>query len=149
MATIVQDIIAQSKVVYLGAFPGAQELPYIFDVEKNDLRRSEDSFGIRPLSASNAETITRNYTLDHGFELILTRSVPRGNQDDSQKIAALEVLYDRGDEFFKALVNTKINLPSVVLNVFDPEFSEPEFDEGGKIAILRMQYVVKYRSSLN
>jgi len=117
-------------------------------VEKNNLRDAKLAYGVRPLDAANAATLTRSYTLDHGFEVILTDTFARGDSD-KQREDSLKVMYDKADEIFKNLVNHKINLASVVLDIQDPSLSEPEFLDDSKFVILRMQYVVKYRSNLN
>lgn len=148
MATIVQDIITQSKSIastLLGA--SYKELRFVYTVERNDIRSAEKGYSVRPLSATPAESVTRVYTLDHGFEFILTDTIGRSD-DDSQRTDALNTMYDKADEYFKQIINTKINLPSVVLLVSSPSISEPEFVLDNKLVILRMQYTVKYRSAL-
>lgn len=148
MATIVQDILTNVKSTastVLGAL--YKELRFVYSIEKNDLRSTEKAYSCRPLSASPAETITRHYTLDHQFELVLTDTIGRAD-DDTQRFDALHVMYDKADEIFKELVNTKLGLPATVLLVTSPSMSEPEFINDNKLVILRMQFTVKYRSAL-
>jgi hypothetical protein len=148
MATIVQNILNNVKstaATVLGAT--YKELRYVYAIEKNDLRSSEKAYSCRPLSASPAESIVRHYTLDHQFELVLTDTVGRSD-DDSQRFDILHTMYDKADEIFKELVNTKLSLSSTVLNVASPSMSEPEFINDNKLVILRMQFTVKYRSEL-
>lgn len=149
MANIVEQIIGESKTLIqseLGA--GYQELQFIYNVEKNSLRGAKLAWGVRPLEASPAATVVRVYTLDHVFEIILTDTFARGD-NDSQREEALNTMYNKADEIFKNLVNHKINLPSLVLNIEEPSLAEPEFLDDHKFVILRMQYVIKYRSNLN
>jgi hypothetical protein len=102
---------------------------------------------VRPLDASPTQGVNRTYNMDHRFELILGDTIARA-ENDSQHLTSLQTMYDAADEIFKDLVQTKIGLPTLVLNVFDPSLSEPELLDENKIVILRMQLTVKYRSSL-
>lgn len=149
MSNYVEQILTETKSLIAGELGSDyQLLRFIYDVEKNGLRGAFKAYGVRPLFASTAETVTRVYTLDHQFEVILTDTFARGD-NDSQREAALNVMYDKSDEIFKELVNHKINLSNFVLNIFDPTISEPEFLDDNKFVVLRMQYFVKYRSALN
>lgn len=148
MSAIVQNIITQAESLAsttLGAT--YQRLPFVYDVTKNDVRHATLAYAVRPLSAIPAETVTKVYTLDHEFELILTDTIARAVSDDERR-SALNTMYNKADEIFKALVNTKINLASTVLLVTSPSMSEPEFLYDHKFVVLRMQFTVKYRSAL-
>ena len=148
MATIVENIVDNSKstaATVLGA--GYKELRFVYAVEKNDIRSAEKAYSVRPLSAIPAESTVKAYTVDHQFELVLTDTIGRSD-DDTQRTDALMVMYDKIDEIFKAFINTKLSLPATVLWVSSPSISEPEFVLDNKLVILRMQYTVKYRSLL-
>lgn len=147
--TIVTQILAQTKVVILATLGATyHEVPYFYNAESNDLRGARLAYGVRPMAATFSDQgVNRFYTLDHLFEILLFDTIARGG-DDSQRETALTTMYDKADSIFKALVNTKINLSTIVLNVFQPSLLEPQFFQGDKIAVLRMQYKVKYRSSL-
>jgi hypothetical protein len=148
MATIVQDIIDNSKSLALTILgPTYKELRFVYSVDKNDIRSAEKAYSVRPLDASEADSTVRVYTVDHRFELVLTDTIGRSD-DDSQRTDALNTMYDMVDEIFKEFINKKLNLAATVLNVFGPNISEPEFVLDNKLVILRMQYTVKYRSAL-
>jgi len=149
MSAIVANIVTESKTLIatlLGA--GYQELQYIYDVSKNNVRVAKLGYGVRPLGASSAETVNRSYTMDQGFEFVLTDTIARG-ADDSGITTSIWTMLDKADEIFKALIQTKINLPLVVLNIFDPSLSEPEILDEKGFVVVRMQVLVKYRSALN
>lgn len=149
MSNYVEQIIDETKSLIAGELGSTyQELRFIYDIEKNGLRNARLAYGVRPLGAGTAETLVRAYTLDHQFEIILSDTFARGDNDE-QREAALNAMYDKSDEIFKELVNHKINLSSFVLNIFEPSMSEPEFLDDNKFIVLRMQYLVKYRSDLN
>ena len=140
--------MTNSKALASSTFGSSyQELRNIYDLSKNNIRDLRLGYALRPLGAIDVEGITKNYTMDHGFELILTDTTTR-NESDAQKELAFNTMFERGHEFFTALVNTKISLPSSVLNVFAPTFFEPETLPESKGLVLRLQYTVKYRVAL-
>lgn len=149
MSAIVNDIITELKSIcstVLGA--EYQLVPFIFDVSKNDSRRSEKAFGVRSLSGTPSESVTKYYTVDQGFEIVLVDTIAR-TADDSQREDVIGVMYDKADEIFKEIVNTKINLAVNVLVVNGPELSEPEFYDENKLVVLRVGITAKYRNILN
>lgn len=149
MANIVQNImtnIEASAVTILGA--SYQKLLFTSDVSKNDSRHIALAYGVRPLSAASSISITRAYTLDHTFELILTDLVAR-YISDAEKAIIINIMYDKCDQLFVSMVNSKLSLPASVLSVSSPSISEPEFLEDQKFVVFRMQFVVKYRSLIS
>lgn len=148
MAATVASIITQAKAIAaakLGA--GWQELPRVLDLDGLDARRGAKGYGVRPLSASNTPTVTNAYALDHGFQLILTDTNPR-KDDDSQALTVIGVLFDQMDEIYKEFVRAKMNLGGTVLLVGEPSLSEPEFISGKEIVALRQNFNVKYRQTI-
>ena len=125
------------------------ELPFQFDVEVNDNRRLAKAWGLIPLAGpGNEETPLRTYTIDQVFELILTDTNPR-KTDDSDKFTAVYNLYDQIDSVLKALLLTRAGLPTIILNIDLPSYSEPEFLSEDNFIVLRCQFVVKYRSDIS
>jgi len=148
MSTIVGDIVDESKALAVTTFGVTyHELNHIYDLTKNNIRLQKLGFAIRPLSADSVDSILKNYTLDHIFELILTDTTVR-NDDDAVTETKFNTMFEKGHDFFKALVNTKINLATSVLNIQEPAFGEPEILPEVKLLVLRMQYTVKYRIAL-
>jgi hypothetical protein len=148
MAAIVQNITTSGKDLIATLLGSTyKELRFVFAVEKNDIRSAEKAYGFRPLEASTAETTVKTYTLDHRFEVVLTDTIGRSD-DDVQRTDAINQMYNNSDEIFKEFINTKLGLPLTVLNISEQSISEPEFVLDNKLVILRMQMTVKYRSSL-
>ncbi len=149
MATIVSQIITNAEALAATTFGATyQRLKFVYEVTKNDVRGATLAYGIRPLSAIPVDGITRTYTVDHTFELVLMDTTARDLSDDERR-AALNTMYDKADEYFKALVSTKLSLANLVWVVQSPSMSEPEVYPDQKFVVLRMQFVVKYRSSLS
>lgn len=149
MATIVSDIITAAESLAATTFGATyQRLVFVYDVGKNTVNQAKLAYGVRPLAAIPVDGVMKTYTVDHTFELVLTDTIARALSDDERR-STLNTMYDKADEFFKAAVNTKLSNPNVVWVVQSPSMSEPEFLDDHKYVILRMQFVVKYRSSLS
>lgn len=149
MSAHVQSIVAGMKTI-IAAELGAewQELPYSHDLSKNNKRVKKNGYGVRPLDAASAEgNILRSIFLDHKFEIILTDSVVTRNSD-LEISNSLDSLYDKADELFKELVNSKVALPNLVISVSEPSIQAPEIIEAASLVALRLQLKVKYRSDL-
>lgn len=124
-----------------------QELPFVHDVSLNDSRRLDKGYGLRFLDGPFSDTLTREYTIDQGFEMVLTRTNPRQDNDEDL-ITAEKFLYDKADDVLAALVGTKAGSPGIVLLVSQPSFLEPELLQDNKYVALRVQFIIKYRRAL-
>jgi hypothetical protein len=118
----------------------------VISPEENDMRLIENSFGWRFGDASSVDGITKVYTLDHTFELVLGRRVV-DRSDDVQVLTVMKDLYDKADEIFRQVVLKKAGLPSIVLLISEPNIRKPEVlkNEG---AVLILSLVVKYRNAI-
>lgn len=147
MSAVVSDIVTGIRAVASNALGASwQELRYWYEIDKNDIRTAALAYNARPLGAIPVDGAMKFYTVDQTFELILTDVITRGLGDSERETALLQ-LYDKADEIFKDLHNTKVNGTAGVLLVSQPSLAEPEFLDDKKIIVLRMQFVVKYRGS--
>lgn len=126
--------------------PTYQRLKRIFEPEQNDLRNAEKGFGVRMLSASNRAGPMRHYALDHGFEIVFSRTFQERLDDDKINDVILD-LYNQIDTIIVQAFLTKLSLPLVVDLVDSPSISEPQILEN-KAVILRLQLNVKYRNAI-
>ena len=149
MSDYVADIITEMESIIVATVSAEwNKLPFVHDLAKNSKRTTRFAYGVRPLAANTAEGgIVRAYTLDHFFEVILTDTITNRGSDDPIT-TSLGILYDVADDIFKELVNSKVNLPLVVLSVSEPSMQQPEIIESAKIVALRLQLKVKYRGNL-
>lgn len=148
MSTVVQDIFTNLKsqaATTLGA--NFQVLRRVFDPSQNDLRASYQGYAIRHGSAINAAGVTRFYTLDQTFELVLMNTTAVRN-DDADIQTTINGLYDKADEYLKDIITTKIGLPTTVLNIESLGITTPEILENGSVIII-VSFVVKYRRQLD
>lgn len=122
------------------------ELKRVLKPEENDSRAVAKAFGIRHGAADTADGVTRVYTMDQRFEVVLARYAPPLS-DDSQIQATFNDLFSKADDIFRALLLKKVGLPSIVLNVERPSLSQPDVLKNDA-AVLVMGLIVKYRNSV-
>jgi hypothetical protein len=147
MATIVKDIfdaITTTTQTELGST--WNKLRRVYAPELNDFRTGENAFAVKHLSASSADTTLRFYTLDHLFEVILSRSFVERLSDDEIQIA-INDLYDQADKLLVKFFISKLGIPANVMIVDQPSLSEPEVLEN-QLVILRVGFNVKYRNQV-
>jgi len=148
MSLIVQNIRNGIKTQVTTTLTGYTELPYWNEIQKNDYRRIEKGYAVRALSAESVDGVLKHITYDHSFELILSRTVTRLLTDSDIEVVEND-LFNQGGQIYRAMVATKLGLSANVLAVQDPSFGEPEFLSENNAVILRMQFIVKYRETLN
>lgn len=150
MSTVVKSVYDAIKTEVSSTLGATWlELRYLFDVEKNDKRTLARGFGVVPLEAINNPSVLKTYTLDQGYEIILTRGDAR-EIDDSDKIDALLEsggLYDEASEIKKALINKQLGIPEIILNIANPNINAPEFTPSA--VVLRFQLTVRWRENLS
>jgi len=144
--TVVGDIHAAIKAQCASSFVSGVELKRVYEPEQNDFRHPNIGYGVRHLSGAPASGVTRVYTIDHSFEVMLAkRFISRDSDDDKQ--ATFNQLYESAHLLFVDMINTKLGLPSSILNIEQLSLSEPEI-LSNEVALLRAQFVVKYRQAL-
>lgn len=148
MSTWVGDIRTELNTLAVSTFPSSyNKLRKVFEVETNDLRNLREAYGIRVLDGLQNNDVTKSLTIDSTWELILTNT-NTDDRDDEVTQDVIDDLHDKADEFFATVVNTKVNLPSLVVFVGDESFNEPELLEENKYVILRFQFTIRYRRQL-
>jgi len=140
---IVEQIFDKIGDITAAELSDHARLRKVLQPELNDLRSVSRAFGVTHGDAISADGVTRHYTLDHTFNLILTdRIVDRDNDAAVQSV--FNSLYDRADKVLVKIISSKIGLPSIVLSIDEPSFSAPEVLEN-VAAVLSVSFVVKYR----
>lgn len=145
---IVEQIHTAIKTTCASVF-GADyvELRRVFDPSQNDQRGAAKAYGVRHLSASSADGVMRYYTMDHGFEVQLSRSFT-DRTDDAETQSVINEMYDLIDDLLVEVFLKKLSLPSIVMIVDNPAISEPELLENGTV-LIRTSFNVKYRNAVN
>ena len=125
-----------------------KKLAYLEDVTKNSFRTNNDRYGVRALSSSEVDGVTKNPTFTQSFEVVLTKGYYESNLDDTEQI---ERSLDNRENLlciYKRLVNNRAGIPSVVLNIQNLQIDEPEFLVDEKVAVQRATMDITYRFSL-
>lgn len=118
----------------------------VFNPEQNDFRNVNQAFGVRHGSASTADGVTRVYTMDHTFEVLLAKRASSRDTDLTIQ-ETMNELYNKADEVFRTIHLRKLNLPSIVLIVDSPNIGEPEVLDN-ECVLLTLGFNVKYRSAI-
>lgn len=146
MANIVEqinDAIETRMAAVLST--GWTELKYKFSVNLNSFRDNAQRYGCIPQGMSAVEGVTRSYTVDQTFQLILTTEYVN-KQNDSALQTSTFLLYDKMDAILKDLYLTKITLgTSIILNTPTFDIEAPEVLDEENVVALRLNLTVKYR----
>lgn len=146
MSNLVQQIREGMESIVATELPTFSELKYKFDVEKNDFRNNANRYGVVPRDITEVEGTIRSVTVDQTFELVLTTDYTNRKTDDAQ-MTAIEALYDSMEEVYKLVSYRKAGLSGIVL-VVTLDTIEQEFFDENNVAVLRGNFIVKYRSSI-
>jgi hypothetical protein len=95
----------------------------------------------------DAPGVVDAYTVDQAFEILVGKLNPR-RMDEKELQIILNDIYDKLDQITVKIFQSKLNLPELVINVFDPSIDPPELTNDKEFAALRMQIYVRYRSNL-
>lgn len=147
MSAVVGDIHAAIKTLAASVLGASyNELKYIYSPEKNDLRNIKTAYAVTHGQASSADGVTRVYTMDQVFTLIIVkRAIRRDSDDDIQTV--INEIYSKADDFLVQAFLTKLGLSSTVLIVDQPEISEPEILDNESV-LIRVSFNVKYRKAI-
>lgn len=149
MSTTMEDIRDQ-MLVEMQAELGAtyKPLAYVEDIEKNSFRTSNDRYGVRALAASEQPGATKYQTYNQIYEIIITKGYIESAVGDSNQV---QKAFDNRAlvlDIYRRLVNGKVGLAGVVLNIFSLEIDNPEYLDDDKVAIQRATMTITYRLSL-
>jgi len=149
MATVVQDIVDGINAEIQAELPTWKPLAYLQDVQKNSYRTQSDRFGVRALGAIERETVTKRLTIDHTFEVVLTKGYQQSNIDDSEQIQAGLDLRAIMLDLKVRLTDTNAGAPGVVIQVQNLAMEPVEYLEEDKVAVLRSTMDITYRLILS
>ena len=147
MSTIVTDIfnaIKNESQTILGVEYVA--LRNIFNPELEDNRNSYKAFGVKHGAAQSADGITRVYTLDHKFEVLLVNRAPTRDDDAAIQVVINE-LYNKADDLLRNFFLKKLGLSAIILIIDQPELSDPEILANDAV-LLRVGFNIKYRKPI-
>lgn len=121
-----------------------QELKYIYDPEKNDLKTQKKGYGVAIGASDTVSGTNKAVTYDHSYSVLLTQSFGNRRNDENQR-TAISTLLDAKEDLDKAIFQKKLN-NSDVLVVQDIGMDEPELIADG-VVLLRFNYIIKFRNN--
>lgn len=125
-----------------------KKLAYVEDVEKNSFRTNNERFGVRALFSGEVESVTKNPTFLHSFEIVISKAYLESNLDDEEQVEKALDNFENMLCIYKELVNSRAGVPSIVLNVTNLQMAEPEYLVDSKVAVQRATIDITYRFSL-
>lgn len=147
MSNLVKQINDAIETRIAAVLTGETELEYKLDIAKNNFRNSAERYACIPLDAETTEGINLHYTLNHTFQVILTKGYVNRHDDSPQRTATFD-LYTDMDTVIKDLVLSKAGLPGIIIVIQGLTLSEPEYLTEDNVAVLRANFIVKYRGQV-
>lgn len=148
MSTAVKDIndaMESTMATVLGSTYSL--LDYKYDLQSNDFRNVDKRYAVIPLGAFQVEGSIKVYTLDQIFEMILTHgTIERDSDADRQDKTFL--LFEKTHAILKEMIQAKLGIPSLVMNISSADLLDPEILEPDNIIVQRARLTVKYRLAL-
>lgn len=144
MSTAVGDIqtaMESTMATVLGAT--YFELDYKHDLPKNDFRNSDKRYGVVPLGGLQVEGSIKVYTVDQVFEMVLTHGTIDRDTDEDRSAKEF-LLFEKTHAILKEMIQSKLGIPSLVMNVSNLDLADPEFLEPDNIVVQRTRLTVKY-----
>lgn len=142
----IRDAMEAEILAELGA--SYKKLAYLEDVAKNSFRTNNNRYGVRPLTSSEVDGVTKSIHLTQSFEVVLTKGYYESNIDDTEQV---ERSLDNRENMlciYKRLVNNRAGIPGTVINIQNLVVSEPEYLVDEKVAVQRATIDITYRFSL-
>jgi len=121
------------------------KLPYVYDVSKNDWKRSQDGYGVRSLVAQESPGATKRLTYVQSFEVVLSKGYIQSSVDDLSLQSAVKEASDLLHSVFIDLEQTRVGIPNTVLNITNFSLQEPIIYEDQKVVVLTAEIDVLYR----
>lgn len=149
MANLVEQIVnafESSMATELGAT--YSELKYKQDVEKNNFKTNNKRYGVLPLGYSQADGVVKSFTAEQVFQVILTHGYVNKTDSTNQESKTF-LLFDKMSEVYKLAMLKKLGISSVILSVSDLSVDDPEYLEDNDLIVLRGNFTIKYRESLD
>ena len=140
------DNLKASIIANIG--PDFVRLKFARDLERNDKRELTQGWGLRFLAGPPSDSITKSYSIDQGFEIILTRTNIRQNDEDDVEEAE-KLLFDEMTDILAPLINSNLSGTAGVSRISQPDFSEPELLKDSSFVALRVQIIITYRQQLS
>ena len=147
MPSVAETIIDQIEVHINTLLPDYKKSPFVYALELNNRKTSSQVYSIRPGSALNVQSNTRAITLDQVFEVYLSRSFVKSNQnDESLQRKILEISEDH-ETLYREVFLRRLTGGEVLI-VQGVDILDPEIDFENDFVSITASYTIKYRNSI-
>ena len=144
----VLDLVSNISTRVEATLSGFSQLSHLYDLTKNKFKKADNKYGVLPLDAQEVSGVTKYYTVDQRFQIILTTSYESDQKTDADLRGKVKTLQDYCHDVYKDLYDTRCGLNSVVLNVKDIAIDEPDLLESDKVVAVSASFTVTYRRQL-
>ena len=119
------------------------KIPYGIDVDLNRNRGSDKTFAVLPIGASQDQSYGR-LIVDQGISFKLIDSYLPGKLNDHTIQDKTNSLFDKIYALYEKIVTEKCGQPSLVMNTFGLDISEPEY-LAEEVVIIEFSFIVKHK----
>lgn len=145
MGSVVADVITLIENAVTVAVPALVKSRNYYDLNKNDGAKNSYIYAVRPGSASPTSGVTRSATLEHEFEIELSKEYLEIGSNDIAIRAAVEAIYLDNELILKEIT---LRRTGNILKVGEPSFSAPEINQTQKSVSIIFTYPITYRKSI-
>lgn len=146
MSTIVSDIRTALET-QVATILGATWKPMVskFNIEKSNKANDKLRYGVVVGNADFAVGVLGMNTFDRTYQVILQDRYEI--KSDSTRQATIDNLHDQASEIMKTVTANRLGLLSTVLMITPSPVDEPDL-EIENLAIIRIEFIIKYREAL-
>lgn len=148
MSTLVSTLVTSITSACTSVLPVTYKaLEYTYDITKNTFNQSNKRYGVIPLSATEITTgVTKAYTVDHRFRVILTDGWDTSMKTDADRQSKVITLQDAAHDIYKEVYQTRNG--STTLWCGNLTLSEPEFLDDNRVIVISLEFDLRYRNEL-
>lgn len=128
---------------YLGA--DYEKIDYGVDLGKNRDNRAYKKYACLPSGGVQEQSIGA-LVMNQDITFRLTDSYRPGKVDDHTQQDTTKSLYDNVYGLYEYIVNNKCGVPSLIMNTFDLNISEPEYIDS-EVTVIEFTFTIKHRLS--
>lgn len=142
MTSIVSQVYTNLKSL-VAAQTTYTELSHVFNLSKNRFKTPCGRYGVLIRDTIEVQGSTQRLTHDRRFSVILINSYVTDSVDDSSIVQKQITLIGEFDKIYKEAINTKLGLPSIVMNISTFDISEPIIVEEEKLIMIEGSVTVR------
>ena len=148
-STNVAQIIASTKTVIASVLAAYSQLPHGYNISDNDKASLTTGYQVIPLDTVSADGVTRNYTVNQGYEVSISNAYTEPDANDESKRNISIALMDLAHDVYNKLIGGRCGIPAIVQMVSGISIDEPVFFPDKEIAVIKLRYLVQFTEKIN